>query len=260
MEIGYDISFPDNPTSYIDGQSFELIAPVCEGRVFSGWYENAEFTGDPVTSIGSADTGDRTFYARWSCGITVTETSYGGTVTAKVNGETAAMAVGGSTVTLAVVPADRFILAANGLRVFWTDGNGAEHDVEAEQGTGDKADEWSFEMPNHPVNITAIFKAVFGIPDFTLPAGLTTIGENAFEGITSMTVVDAGSCTSIGANAFKGCTGLKQIRLPGTCSIHEDAFDGLERVCVFAPEGGSTEAFCNDPDHDNLIFAGDQGT
>ena len=65
--------------------------------------------------------------------------------------------------------------------------------------------------------------------------------------ITLITVVDAGNCTSIGPDAFKGCTGLKQIKLPGICQIDDTAFYGLERVYVFAPKGGSTEEYCNDP-------------
>ena len=85
-------------------------------------------------------------------------------------------------------------------------------------------------------------------------AQLTTIEDSAFEGITGMTVVDASHCTKIGKDAFKGCSGLTQIRLPKDCAIHDDAFAGLDRVYVFAPKGGSTEEYCNDPSHDNLVF------
>ena len=90
----------------------------------------------------------------------------------------------------------------------------------------------------------------YGTPDFTLPEGLTTIEESAFEGVAGMTVVDASHCTSIGAYSFKD-TGLTQIRLPGTCEINDTAFYGLEQVYVFAP-AGSTQDFCNA--HNNLVF------
>ena len=77
--------------------------------------------------------------------------------------------------------------------------------------------------------------------------------ESAFEGVTSMTIVDAGNCQTIGKWAFKD-TGLTKIKLPIDCEINDATFYGLDQVYVFAPKGGSTEAFCNAPDHDNLIF------
>ena len=52
----------------------------------------------------------------------------------------------------------------------------------------------------------------------------------------------------------KNCVGLKKIRLDGNCDIEETAFDGCEEVYVFAPKGGCTEAFCNDPAQRKLIF------
>ena len=32
---------------------------------FGGWYENVDFSGDPVELISTSDTGDKTFYAKW---------------------------------------------------------------------------------------------------------------------------------------------------------------------------------------------------
>ena len=92
----------------------------------------------------------------------------------------------------------------------------------------------------------------FGTPDFTLPAALNVIEESAFEGLTAMTVVDAGSVTSVGANAFKDCSALNRIRLPKNCTIDPDAFTGCGTVYIFAPGGGSTEAYCNA--HENCVF------
>ena len=37
-----------------------------EGYSFEGWYEDSSFSGSPVTEISSSDTGDKTFYAKWS--------------------------------------------------------------------------------------------------------------------------------------------------------------------------------------------------
>ena len=85
---------------------------------------------------------------------------------------------------------------------------------------------------------------VFGTAAFTLPADLAIIGESAFEGMTAMTIVDAGHVTSIGPNAFKGCTGLTEIRLPAGCAVDGSAFTGCGTVYVFAPAGDTTEASC----------------
>ncbi len=94
--------------------------------------------------------------------------------------------------------------------------------------------------------------AAFGTPDFTLPSALTVIEDNAFEGDVGITIVDAHSCSSIGAEAFRGCIGLAQIRLMQNCTIDATAFDGCGIVFVFAPAGGTTEAYCLE--HDNCEF------
>ncbi len=57
-------------------------------------------------------------------------------------------------------------------------------------------------------------------------------------------IVDAGSVTAIGKGAFRD-SGIRQIRLPRDCQIDADAFDGCGEVYVFAPAGGTTEAFCS---------------
>ena len=49
---------PTNPT-----EEFVLNAPYKEGYTFAGWYTNAEFSGDKVTTVNSETTG--TLYAKW---------------------------------------------------------------------------------------------------------------------------------------------------------------------------------------------------
>ena len=88
-----------------------------------------------------------------------------------------------------------------------------------------------------PVEVNLDPEHAFGTPDFVLPAQLDVLDESAFEGVPSLKVVDG--------------TGLEQIRLPKDCEIDPEAF-GEQRICVFAPAGGSTQAFC--ADHDNLVF------
>lgn len=36
-----------------------------EGYQFVGWYDNASFTGEAITTIAKGESGDRTFYAKW---------------------------------------------------------------------------------------------------------------------------------------------------------------------------------------------------
>ncbi len=53
-----------------------LLNPYMEGAEFQGWYDNAEFTGSPVTTINASTTG--TLYAKWSIVSYVTYELNGG--------------------------------------------------------------------------------------------------------------------------------------------------------------------------------------
>jgi uncharacterized repeat protein (TIGR02543 family) len=53
-------------TSYTYGVGATLPADVTkDGYTFIGWYDNADFSGSPVTAISLTDTGDKVFHARW---------------------------------------------------------------------------------------------------------------------------------------------------------------------------------------------------
>ncbi len=55
-----------NPTSYVYGDSFELAAPGEKtNSVFEGWYDNAEFSGEPLTAISEYSFANLTLYAKW---------------------------------------------------------------------------------------------------------------------------------------------------------------------------------------------------
>ena len=69
------------------------------GYVFKGWYEDRGFSGSPVTEITSADTGAKTYYAKWVKLWTVAVTAGdGGTVSGGGTFEEK------STVTVTAVP------------------------------------------------------------------------------------------------------------------------------------------------------------
>jgi len=139
----------------------------------------------------------------------------------------------GDTVTLTVKPDDGYMLSTLTVKQ-------GETEVPAAPGENGI---YTFAMPAGDVTVTATFKPIFATPDFTMPAALRSIEESAFEGMTLMHVVDAGSVSSVGKWAFKD-TGLTQIKLPQNCFIDADAFTGCGTVYVFAPAGGTTESWC----------------
>ena len=53
-------------TSYTYGVGATLPTEITRSNYsFQGWYEDAGFTGEPVTEISGTDTGDKTYYAKW---------------------------------------------------------------------------------------------------------------------------------------------------------------------------------------------------
>ena len=56
-----------NPSTYADNVGVSSFAvPTREHYTFGGWYDNANCTGTPVTSIPAGSSGDRTLYAKWT--------------------------------------------------------------------------------------------------------------------------------------------------------------------------------------------------
>lgn len=57
----------NNPFSYtVETPTITLQAPTKAGYTFDGWYSDAEFTGEKVTTIAQGTTGDIHLYAKWS--------------------------------------------------------------------------------------------------------------------------------------------------------------------------------------------------
>lgn len=55
-----------DPETYTIEDAVTLAAPTRDGYEFDGWYTNAEFNGNKVTSIVAGTTGDTTFFAKWT--------------------------------------------------------------------------------------------------------------------------------------------------------------------------------------------------
>ena len=71
----------------------------------------------------------------------------------------------------------------------------------------------------------------YQLPKVSGGANITTIGANAFKGLTSLTTVNlSGTVTSIGEHAFDGCTGLSVINLllDNVTKIGDYAFQNCE--------------------------------
>ncbi len=79
-----------NVTSYEEGVGATLPTNVTkQGSNFAGWYDNATFDGDAVTTIGTDATGVKTYWAKWTGAVTLHisgGTINSGNVTAYVEG------------------------------------------------------------------------------------------------------------------------------------------------------------------------------
>ena len=114
-------------------------------------------------------------------------------------------------------------------------------------------DAWTLTMPSEDVVINAVLViAPFGTPDFILPAALTTVEAEAFEGIAASVVDIPANCTSIGDHAFRNCPNLTQIRIPENCALGVDVFDGCAMVYVFGTADSPAESYCST--HANCVF------
>ena len=53
------------PTSYVPGQTAQLVPATKEGYIFRGWFNNPEFSGNIVKVINAGQKTDLTFYAKF---------------------------------------------------------------------------------------------------------------------------------------------------------------------------------------------------
>ena len=95
-----------------------------------------------------------------------------------------------------------------------------------------------------PSSVTSIgddaFAGCTSLSSVVIPDGVTSIGDRAFEGCTALTsIVIPDSVTSIGDRAFYGCTSLSSVVIPdGVTSIEEFTFYGCTSLSsVVIPDG-----------------------
>ena len=178
-------------TSYTYGVGATLPTDVTrEGYTFAGWYASADFSGDAVTAISAEDTGNKTYWAKW------TANAYGITVTNDGNGEASAdktTAVEGETVTLTATP------------------NSGYHFERWDVVTGNVTiDDNTFTMPAESVAIKAIFARNSAV---TPPINPPTVSEETTEAIAdaqpgeTVTVDLSGGDTTLDKEVFETLAG-----------------------------------------------------
>ena len=145
-------------TGYVRGTVTALPTAVDitrEGYLFKGWYEDADFSGSPVTAITATDTGDKTFYAKWAEAYTVTAYGLYGGVMGITPGETfTEKYAAGDTVGLQIGKRDGYTLRSLTLE-------GISEDALTWTAEGEESEQRGIEftMPAESVTVTVNWRS-----------------------------------------------------------------------------------------------------
>lgn len=100
--------------------------------------------------------------------------------------------------------------------------------------------------------VSKIIRVPIGVDNFSFPDSVTTIGDHAFEGCSSLkSIVIPNSVTTIEECAFKGCTALQSIYLQvkdiKNLDISESAFENINTYnCILhVPQGAGWSSDCH---------------
>lgn len=75
---------------------------------------------------------------------------------------------------------------------------------------------------------------------YTIPAGVTTIEEEAFAYNTHLTTIPSSSVTTVGNNAFKGCTNLSSVTLTGLNTMGTSIFSDCSALATLNITGNGS--------------------
>ena len=132
-----------NVTAYTYGTGATLPIPSKTGYSFDGWYANAEFDGEVITEISADETGDKTFYAKWTAIPYDVSLQSGGAIPGGSFSTDFATATIGQTVTITVEPKLGYYVVS----VY----------CDSTKLTADGDGKYRFTMPTRDVTISATF-------------------------------------------------------------------------------------------------------
>ncbi len=89
---------------------------------------------------------------------------------------------------------------------------------------------------------------------YIIPAGVTTIAEEAFAYNTHLTTIPTSSVTTVGNNAFKGCTHLSSVALTGVATIGETVFSGCTSLATLNITGDGSLIIPNNYFYNNTTL------
>ncbi len=229
--INYNITFNTNGGTFdcephttfnVQNTSFSLPIVYKEGYTFDGWYENANFQGNPVdTNIGNWELRNYNLYAKYTdaqlCeyelsadGSYYIVTGYLGSpqyvvIPSLYNGKPVKQI---ESLAFSGCSSLKYIELPDSLERLGS------------QSFANCSSLTSITIPN---KVTIIGKESFSgcssLTSITIPAGVTSIGYSAFSDCGKLkTVVFAenSQCTSIGSSAFSDCSSLTSINIPAS--------------------------------------------
>lgn len=56
---------PYQITSFVQGTEAKLVSPIKSGHFFAGWFDNSEFSGEPIALIAAGQAPAAKYYAKW---------------------------------------------------------------------------------------------------------------------------------------------------------------------------------------------------
>lgn len=167
------------PVTYTYGEGVTLPTAQnmeYENHTFGGWYDNAQFTGTPITEISTTAMGDTTLFAKWT--IDTYEIALVQPANGTISSDPAQTAAVGAQVTLTATPNEGYSFDAWEVRNTTT---GQTVDVVNNQ----------FTMPAANVEVHASFTAIeYTVTATANPAAggtITGTGTYSYEGAASLT-------------------------------------------------------------------------